>query len=76
MKKLTKLQLEGLKYGAGEHDIQPSAYIGNTLASHGLLVFVGDRYKGFGGVTRSSRDRAWDITKKGKSILKDLSINA
>ena len=66
MEKLTKLQLEGLKYAAGEHDIQPSVYIGNKLAALGLIIYTGDKYKGNTIIAKSMNNRAWDITENGK----------
>lgn len=75
MKELTKLQSEGLKYAAGEQGIQPSAYIGNKLAALGLIIYTGDRYQGSRLIVKSTNNRAWDITEKGKTLLHRMRRN-
>lgn len=76
---MTKLQLEGLKYAAGEQGICPSAYIGNRLAALGLIIYTGDKYKGNTIIAESMNNRAWGITEKGKghlSMLRQIALGA
>ena len=58
---MTKLQLEGLKYAAGEPYLEPSRYIGNKLAAAGLIIYTG--------VAGSMSNQAWTITEKGEGFL-------